>query len=273
VVCAAVAVGWSGYFTPFLAGMGIHLPDVITHGPDATPAGVINLPAIAILFVVAGMLCVGTRESAAVNTVLVVIKLAALLVFLALALPHFDPAHFTPFMPKGFGASTAADGARIGVMAAASIIFFAFYGFDAVSTAAEETKNPARDLAIGVIGSMVVCTALYMAVGAAAVGAMPLRSKAANARPHPARWLSEVVRHRGAGMRCRRHLAFLFGQSRLFVMSPMPARDDARCENAGALRWSSVVTARWCPGCGAAALAKSPLLQTPARSASRVAVA
>jgi len=225
VVCAAVAVGWSGYAVGFLNGLGIHLPVELTAGPDA--GGIINMPAIVILFLVAGLLCVGTRESAAVNTVLVILKVAALAVFLALALPHFNAAHFTPFMPNGFVATTTADGARIGVMAAASIIFFAFYGFDAVSTAAEETKNPARDLAIGIVGSMVVCTALYMAVGAAAVGAMAPAEFAKSSEP-----LAFILRTLGypeiatgvAGVAVLALptviLAFLFGQSRIFfVMS------------------------------------------------------
>ncbi|MFV4677400.1 amino acid permease, partial [Mycobacterium tuberculosis] len=95
----------------------------------------INLPAILITFVVAGFLIAGTRESATINIVLVIIKLTALAAFVALALPAFNSAHFTPFMPNGFSGH-AADGTKIGVMAAASIIFFAFYGFDAVSTAA-----------------------------------------------------------------------------------------------------------------------------------------
>ncbi len=223
VVCAAVAVGWSGYAVPFLQGFGLDLPLALTAGPHA--GGIVNLPAILILFAVAALLCVGTRESAAVNTVLVVLKVAALLVFLALTLPHFNVANFTPFMPNGFAATSTADGARIGVMAAASIIFFAFYGFDAVSTAAEETKNPARDLAIGVIGSMVVCTALYMAVAAAAVGAMPPADFAKSSEP-----LALILRTLGypevataiAGVAAIALptviLAFMFGQSRIFFV-------------------------------------------------------
>jgi APA family basic amino acid/polyamine antiporter len=104
--------------------------------------------------------------------VLVVIKIAALAVFVALCLPAFDASHFTPFMPNGFVATAGPDGIKVkGVMAAASLIFFAFYGFDAVSTAAEETKNPKRDLTIGIVGSMLVCTVIYMVVAAVAIGA------------------------------------------------------------------------------------------------------
>ena len=102
------------------------------------------------------MLVAGTRESATLNIVLVVIKLIALAAFVALALPAFNAANFEPFMPYGFGTS-GADGEKRGVMAAAAIIFFAFYGFDAVATSAEEAKNPGRDLTIGIVGSMVAC--------------------------------------------------------------------------------------------------------------------
>jgi APA family basic amino acid/polyamine antiporter len=223
VVCAAVAVGWSGYATGFLAGLGIELPSYLTAGPDA--GGVINLPAIIILFAVAALLCVGTRESALVNTVLVVFKLAALLLFIVLALPHFDASHFTPFTPNGLGATEGAYGVKVGVMAAAAIIFFAFYGFDAVSTAAEEAKNPARDLAIGVIGSMIVCTALYILVAAAAVGALAPAEFSSSPEP-----LAHIIRTIGypelataiAGVAVIAMptviLAFLFGQSRIFFV-------------------------------------------------------
>ena len=120
---------------------------------------------------VALMLVVGTRESATINLVLVGIKIAALVLFVVLAGQAFDPARFHPFAPFGYGAHVDADGIKRGVLAAAALIFFAFYGFDAVSTAAEETKNPARDLTIGIIGSMVLCTAIYMPVAASALGA------------------------------------------------------------------------------------------------------
>ncbi len=222
VVCSAVAVGWSGYATGFLEGLGLQLPEALTKGPHA--GGLFNLPAVAIIAVVTALLAVGTRESAAVNAVLVIVKVAALAVFVAIALPAFDAANFTPFMPYGF-LSVDADGAKTGVAAAASIIFFAFYGFDAVSTAAEETKRPERDLAIGIVGSMLVCTAIYMAVGAAAIGAMPFQDLAASKEP-----LAQVMRVLGqptaaaivAGAAVVALptviLAFMYGQSRIFFV-------------------------------------------------------
>jgi basic amino acid/polyamine antiporter, APA family len=223
LVCSAVAVGWSGYAVDILAYFNIVLPTAVTAGPDA--GGVINLPAMVILFAVAGLLCWGTRESALVNTFLVVLKLAALLLFIALAIPAFNTANFYPFMPNGFAATTSVNGPTVGVMAASALIFFAFYGFDAVSTAAEETKNPAKDLAIGIIGSMVICTALYVLVAAAAIGAMPPAQFAEHDAPlayiiqtlgHPA--LAAVISGAAVLAMPTVILAFLFGQSRIFFV-------------------------------------------------------
>ena len=223
LVVSAVAVGWSGYAVGFLngidiGGVSLALPAALTVGPQA--GGLINLPAIFIIAVVTGLLLLGTRESANLNVVLVVIKIVALIVFVAIALPAFDSAHFTPFMPNGFGAPFV----KTGVMAAAAIIFFAFYGFDAISTAAEETKRPERDLAIGIVGSMLICTALYLVVAAAAIGARPVGSFAASPEP-----LALILREMGQGTAAKWIgasavvalptvlLAFLFGQSRIFL--------------------------------------------------------
>src|SRR5690349_9257259 len=169
LVVSAVAVGWSGYAAGFLNSIGLGLPGALIQGPEL--GGVINLPAIFIIWVVAGLLIAGTRESATLNAILVIIKMLALALFIAVALPVFNPEHFHPFMPYGFPRS-GPSGSEVGVMAAAAIIFFAFYGFDAIATAAEEAKNPGRDLAIGIVGSMVVCVAIYMLVAAAAIGAV-----------------------------------------------------------------------------------------------------
>jgi APA family basic amino acid/polyamine antiporter len=145
------------------------VPQSLLHGIMA--GGIVDLPAIIIAAAVTALLIIGTRESANVNIILVIIKLAALVLFVVLASASFDPARFHPFAPFGFAAQVGPDGVKRGVLAAAALVFFAFYGFDAVSTAAEETKKPARDLTIGIIGSMVLCTAIYMAVAASALGA------------------------------------------------------------------------------------------------------
>ena len=169
LVVSAVAVGWSGYAAPLLqAWLGV--PMALMQGPEL--GGIINLPAIFIIAVIAGLLMLGTKESATLNAALVLVKIVALIVFVVVALPYFNAANLEPFSPYGFPKSIDAEGVERGVMAAAAIIFFAFYGFDAIATAAEETKNPDRDLKIGIIGSMVACIAIYMAVAIAAVGAI-----------------------------------------------------------------------------------------------------
>lgn len=223
VVCSAVAVGWSGYAQGFLVSRGWGLPDLLAAGPGGTPAGLVNLPAAGVIVLVTAMLLVGTRESATVNSFLVVFKVAALGAFVALILPAFDAANFTPFMPYGFGAHEDADGVKRGVMAAAAVIFFAFYGFDAISTASEEAKNPARDLTIGIVGSMAACAAIYMIVAAAALGATPFTAFAKSGEP-----LAFVLREHGHPLAAvliaaaavialpTVIMAFMFGQSRVF---------------------------------------------------------
>ncbi|HEY0269873.1 MAG TPA: amino acid permease [Sphingomonas sp.] len=226
VVCSAVAVGWSGYFGGFMAGIGHPVPAALASGPGiGAGGGVINLPAVAIIAVVAGMLLIGTRESATLNACLVALKIAALAMFVGFALPAFRAANLHPFMPYGFFQQSGPDGVKHGVMAAASIIFFAFYGFDAVSTAAEEARDPKRDLAIGIIGSMLVCTLIYMLVAASAVGALGYTRFAGSVEP-----LAVVLRALGHGEAAillgaiavvalpTVILAFLFGQTRIFFV-------------------------------------------------------
>ena len=239
LVVSTVAVGWSGYAVGFAGAVGVHLPAALTTGYFA--GGLVNLPAIAIIALIAGLLMLGVRESADVNALLVLVKIVALGIFLAVAAPHFNAANFHPFTPYGF-VGHAAGGVRNGVMGAAAIIFFAFYGFDAISTAAEETKRPGRDLPIGIIGSMLICTAIYIAVAAVAVGAAPFQSFAGSPEP-----LASILRGIGQGGIAiiigaaavialpTVILAFLFGQSRIFfvmardgLLPPALAKVNAR---------------------------------------------
>jgi APA family basic amino acid/polyamine antiporter len=180
LACSTVAVGWSGYLVGWIQAAGVTLPQELLVGPHA--GGIINLPAVVVALSVMGMLIAGTRESATLNIILVIIKLVALSVFVAFALPAFQADNLQPFMPYGFGSSEVM-GEKRGVMAAAAIVFFAFYGFDAVATSAEEAKNPGRDLTIGIVGSMLVCTIIYMAVAVAAVGALPYTALANSPEP------------------------------------------------------------------------------------------
>jgi APA family basic amino acid/polyamine antiporter len=236
LVVATVAVGWSGYAVGFLKGLGIILPDYLTHGPTlggqvcgaaatATASFGINLPAILIIAVVAGLLMLGTRESARINSALVLLKIVTLALFVAVALPHFDMANLHPFAPLGYGSTPGQCGVKFGMMGAAAIIFFAFYGFDAISTAAEETKRPERDLAIGIVGSMLACTVIYMIVAAAAVGALHF-SRFSNSPEPLALILREIGQGRVATVVAAAAaialptviLGFLYGQSRIFLV-------------------------------------------------------
>ena len=235
VVCSAVAVGWSGYAVGFLSGLGVDIPAALAGGPAS--GGVINVPAILIVAAVTGLLLVGIRESANVNSILVIVKIAALAVFVALALPAFNIENFEPFSPYGFAAHVDESGADRGVMSAAAIIFFAFYGFDAVSTAAEETKDPGKNLSIGIIGSMVICTIIYMTVATAAVGAMPFQDFADSNEPL-AHILRSVGHNKSAALIAAAAvvalptviLAFMYGQSRIFFVM---ARDGLLPQNLG----------------------------------------
>ncbi|WP_375391463.1 amino acid permease [uncultured Sphingomonas sp.] len=223
LVVATVAVGWSGYAARFLDWLGLSVPHALAAGPGA--GGVVNLPAVFIIAVVAGLLTLGTRESARINTALVALKIVTLALFVVVALPHFQSANLHPFAPFGYGAATGPDGAKRGMMGAAAIIFFAFYGFDAISTAAEETKRPERDLAIGIVGSMAACTVIYMVVGAAAVGAVSYTRFGKSAEPL-ALILAELGRGGVATVVALAAaialptvlLAFLYGQSRIFLV-------------------------------------------------------
>ncbi len=236
LVVSAVAVGWSGYAAGFMESIGAPLPAALVQGPAL--GGIVNLPAIFIIAVVAGLLILGTKESATINALLVLVKIAALIVFVAVALPYFDASKFEPFMPYGFPKS-GPPGAEVGVMAAAAIIFFAFYGFDAIATAAEETKNPGRDLSIGIVGSMVLCVIIYMAVAAAAIGAVSY-ARFANS-PEPLALILRQLGQPGAAAYLAASavialptviLAFFYGQSRIFFVM---ARDGLLPRNLAAV--------------------------------------
>src|SRR5919106_2240228 len=156
-----VAIGWSGYMQRLMAGFGIELPVALAAAP---PLGIINLPAVIIVLLIMILLVVGVRESARFNAVMVAIKVAAVLFFLAAGITYVEPANWQPYAPYGWP----------GIMAAAAVVFFAYIGFDAVSTTAEEAKNPQRDLPIGIIASLVICTILYLAVAGILSGIIPV---------------------------------------------------------------------------------------------------
>ena len=179
----AVAIAWSGYFSSFLTVFGIDLPAWLTHGYrtallssdpavhallETAPriAGIpilLNVPAFVIVALITWLLVLGVRESARANNIMVVIKLAVLALFIIVGALHIDPANYKPFAPNGFR----------GIHQGAAIVFFAYIGFDAISTAAEETKNPQRNMPRGILGGLAICTIIYMIVGAVATGLVP----------------------------------------------------------------------------------------------------
>nr|WP_215409413.1 amino acid permease [Janthinobacterium sp. JC611] len=165
LAAAAVSVGWSGYFQSLLSGFGIVLPVALTAAPGALPGVTtfINLPALVIMLALTAMLGWGVRESARLNNIMVAIKVGVVLLFIIFGARHVQPANWQPYMPFGYH----------GMLSAAALVFFAFIGFDAVTSAAEEVKKPSRDLPIGIIGSLAVCAVLYVVVSAIMTGIVP----------------------------------------------------------------------------------------------------
>jgi APA family basic amino acid/polyamine antiporter len=179
----AVAVAWGGYFTSFLSAFGIVFPPWLTHGYrsallSSDPAvhsllqtaphvgGIpilVNIPAFAIVMAITWLLMRGVKESARANNIMVVIKLLVLTLFVVVGAMHIDTSNYVPFAPNGWR----------GIHQGAAIVFFAYIGFDAISTAAEETKNPQRNLPIGILGGLAICTLIYVIVGAVATGMVP----------------------------------------------------------------------------------------------------
>jgi APA family basic amino acid/polyamine antiporter len=167
VAASAVSVGWSNYFIGLLERtLSIDFPDALSRGPAL--GGLFNLPAMVIGLLMTGLLVIGTRESATVNAFLATIKVLALVLFVALTLPAIQAGNFEPFSPTGFFGQESG----MGIAGAAASIFFAYIGFDTVSTAAEETRNPQRNMPIAVIGSLIICTVFYLLVSAGAVGSI-----------------------------------------------------------------------------------------------------
>jgi APA family basic amino acid/polyamine antiporter len=183
VSVAAVAVGWGGYFKELLDSLlGITLPDSIALPPG--DGGNVNLPAVFIVLAVTAVLIAGVRQSARTNTIMVAIKLAVLALFIALGVTAFESGNLSPFAPNGF----------TGVVDAAALIFFAYIGFDAVSTGSEECREPRRDLPIAIIGSLTIATLLYIIVAVVAAGALPFEQLQGDESP-----LATVL-DKGAGL-------------------------------------------------------------------------
>jgi APA family basic amino acid/polyamine antiporter len=167
---AAVANGWSGYFGDALKSVGVPLPEALTHAPSQ--GGLVNLPAMCIVLLLMGLLIVGVKASARANALIVAIKLATIAIFIFVAVFNVDLAHWDNFLPYGWY-GTNAEGKPVGVFAGAALVFFAYIGFDAVSTAAEECENPKRDLPIGICASLAFCTVIYIVVSGLLTAIVP----------------------------------------------------------------------------------------------------
>ena len=158
VGAATVGISWSRYLVKFLEGFDVYLPHSLTVGP--WDGGIINLPAVGIIILMSLLLIKGTKESATVNAIIVTIKVAVVLVFIILGWKYIKDSNYTPYIPDNTG--NFGDFGFSGIIRAAAIVFFAYIGFDAVSTAAQETKNPKRNMPIGILGSLLICTILYI---------------------------------------------------------------------------------------------------------------
>ncbi len=173
---ATVSVGWSGYLVSFLNDFGIHLPAALSSAPFAKGAGeldivrtgaIINVPAIAIVAVLTYICYVGIKQSSTFNTIIVAIKVTVVLLFIFFGVSFLDTATWHPFIPANAGPNKYG---WQGILTASGVIFFAYIGFDAISTAAQETKNPQRDMPIGILGSLIICTILYVVVALVLTG-------------------------------------------------------------------------------------------------------
>jgi len=211
VAIGAVAIGWSGYIVNLLKNIGINLPPSLVNSP--ADGGIVNLPAILIIVVISLLLIIGVQESAKFNNIIVSIKIGIIFLFIFLAVGHVKPANWHPFMPYGFS----------GVLQGAAYVFFAYIGFDAVSTAAEEVKNPQKDLPKGIIASLLICTILYIIVSGILTGVVPYLNYMNTAAPVAfaleqigINWGSALVSVGAVFGLTSVLLVMMFGQTRVF---------------------------------------------------------
>lgn len=223
-----VSIGWSGYVVSFLRDIGIHIPPelsaargtLITLADGTQVAAIFNLPAVIIIAIVTFLLVVGIRESATVNNVIVFVKVAVVLLFIVGAAHAINPANWHPFIPPNTGVRE--NFGWSGVVSGAGVVFFAYIGFDAVSTAAQEAKNPQRDMPIGIIGSLLICTVLYILVSGIATGIMSYHNldvpdPIAVAADHAGMgWMSTLIKLGAIAGLSSVILVMLLGQSRIF---------------------------------------------------------
>jgi APA family basic amino acid/polyamine antiporter len=225
---ATVAVGWSGYIVSLLHNVGISIPPTLAAAPGtvikladgSTATGVVNLPAIVIIAILTTMLVLGTKESARLNNVMVAVKLVVVVAFIALGVFFIKPANWHPFIPANTG--EFGNYGLSGILRGSAVVFFAFIGFDAVSTAAQEAKKPQRDMPIGILGSLIICTVLYILVAGVLTGLVPyaeLNVPDPIARGVDAiglNWFSILIKIGALTGLTTVILVLLYGQSRIF---------------------------------------------------------
>ncbi|MGH9260712.1 MAG: amino acid permease, partial [Acidimicrobiales bacterium] len=223
-----VSIGWSGYVVSFLKDLGIHIPaaltaargTAVTLADGSTVTAIFNLPAVVIIALVTTLLVVGIKESARVNDGIVIVKIAVVLLFIVGAAGAINAANWQPFMPPNTG--VRGEFGWTGVMTGAGIVFFAYIGFDAVSTAAQEAKNPQKDMPVGIIGSLLICTVLYILVSAIATGVVPYRDLdvpdpiAVAADRAGLGWMATLIKIGAIAGLSSVILVMLLGQSRIF---------------------------------------------------------
>lgn len=227
---ATVAVGWSGYMVSLLNDIGVFIPQTLIHAPFDYVSGtgwiatgaLINFPAVFVVLIVTALLAVGIKESATVNDIIVIIKLAVILLFIAFGIAYIDTSNWVPYIPENTG--TFGEFGWSGILAGAGVIFFAYIGFDAVSTVAQETKNPQRDMPKGILGSLLVCTILYILVTAVLTGIVhytelnvpaPI-ALAIDRTSQGLSWLSTFIKIGAIAGLSSVVLVMLLGQSRIF---------------------------------------------------------
>ena len=227
---AAVSISWSAYLISFLQDMGINLPTIITaspwqpvHLPDGTNAfGLINLPALIIVILLSLLLIRGVQESAKANAFFVVIKVSIVLIFIVLGFFYIKAQNYHPFIPSNTG--NFGEFGISGILRAAGVIFFAYIGFDAVSTAAQEAKNPQKDMPIGIIGSLIICTVLYILFSLVLVGLVNYKELGVAAPvalaidQTPYHWLNWCVKLAILAGLTSVILVLMLGQSRIFFI-------------------------------------------------------
>ena len=232
VAASTVAVGWSGYFTDFMHNVGVNIPAALSNAPldfsatnqIVTTGALVNIPAAAIVLFLTAILVVGVRESATFNGLMVLVKVAVVLMVIIFGFSHIDAKNLTPFIPPNTG--TYGEFGWTGILAASSLIFFAYIGFDAVSVAAQEAKNPQRDMPIGILGSLFVCTILYILMALVLTGIVPFETLSSKLTAHPVStavssipdlaWLGTFVNVGASVGLASVIFVSLYGQSRIF---------------------------------------------------------